>query len=86
MDREAPQLMQIAHHGVDAARQRAAIILHMAQGQRAITANVGGPHLDIRLTMAQRVLHAQRLTNALVTTAVVNGVDDEMLIAVIIDQ
>jgi hypothetical protein len=63
VDVEAPQAMQVLEHFVGGVAQRFAVVLLVAQGQRAVAAAVDAPDLDVGLAVAQVVLGGQLLTD-----------------------
>ena len=74
-------------HFLRAVVQRPVVVLRVAQRQRAVTAQVDAPDLDVGLALAQVVLARQRFAQAAVTGIVVDGRDLEVLfLLVVVDR
>ncbi|MNF07109.1 hypothetical protein D3C80_2072150 [compost metagenome] len=65
--------MQVLEHFIGRVAQRFAVVLLVAQRQRAVTATVDAPDLHVRFTVTQVVLRGQQFTNHPVAGFIVNG-------------
>ena len=78
-DGETPQVGHLAEHGVAAFVQDAALMYEMAQGQRAVAAQVDVPHLDVRLPVAEVILVCEVAAQGAVAGSVVDGVAAQLV-------
>ncbi|MNI31158.1 hypothetical protein D3C73_850330 [compost metagenome] len=86
MNVEAPETMQMLEHFLGGFSQRFAVVLLVAQGQRAVAATVDAVDLHVGFAVAQVVLRGQGFTDDPVAALVVNRWDQQVVLLIVIEN
>ena len=72
--------MHMFQHFAPAFVQRDAVVWHIAQGQRAVAAQVNVPYLDVRLKIAEVILRRELVADLAIALFVVDRRDLEIML------
>ncbi len=86
MNVEAPQAMQVFEHLVGGVAQRFAVVLLMAQGQRAVAAAVDAVDLHVRFAIAEVVLRSEGFANDSVAAFVMDRRYQQIVLLIVIEN
>ncbi|MNR47789.1 hypothetical protein D3C85_1669370 [compost metagenome] len=86
MNVETPEAVQVLEHFLGGLSQRFAVVLLVAQGQRAVAAAVDAVDLHVGFAVAQVVLRGQGFADDPVAALVVNRRDQQVVLLIVIEN